>query len=434
MTSITIGVIGIVLLLVLLTIRVPVAFAMAMVGFAGFSYLVSPSAGLSILAIEVFENFNSYSLSVVPSFVLMGSIVFAAKITGRLYDAGYTIFGRMRGGLAMASIASCAAFAAICGSTSATVAAMCKVAMPEMKRYKYDDSLATGCIASAGSLGILIPPSTILILYGIMTEQSIGKLFVAGILPGIMIALLFMLVVFVQCWKNPAIGPAGPSTNLKRKLTGVLGLLEAFVLFALVIGGMLTGWFTPTQAGSAGAGLALLIAIVRRSINVKDLISAFQDTIIITSMVMMIVTGAIVFSRFIAMTKIPFFLAAWISGLDISPIFIMAIIVIVHFIGGCFMDAFGLIVLSVPIVFPVVVALGFDPIWFGVLIVLIVEMGVVTPPVGINVYVIKGVVPDVDMGKIFRGVIPFVGALAVGIILLMLFPEIVTFLPNQISY
>ncbi len=434
MSMVTIGVISIVALIVLFVIGVPVAYSMAIVGVIGFAYLVSTGASLSMLSIEVLDNFSSYNLTVIPTFVLMGAIAYSVGITGRLYDASYTIFGKMRGGLAIASIAACAGFAAICGSTSATAAAMGRVALPQMKRYGYDDALATGCIAAAGSLGILIPPSTIFIVYGIITEQSIGKLFIAGVIPGILLAGLFMVAVMVRCWQNPLLGPAGPSTTLTQKIKGLSGLAEMILLFALVMGGLFAGWFTPTQAGGAGAAGVLLISMARRTLSWQALTEALKDTLLITCMVMVIVTGAIVFGRFMTVTKIPFILSDWAAGLSISPMAIMVIIILIHFIGGCFMDAFAMIVLTIPIVFPLILALGFDPIWFGVIIVLIVEMGVITPPVGINVYVIKGVAPDVPMETIFKGIWPFVGSLVVCTTLLMVFPKIATFLPGFMTY
>jgi C4-dicarboxylate transporter DctM subunit len=429
-----IGILGIAVLILLFVIGVPVGFAMALVGFVGFSYLVSADAGLSMLGIEFFDNFGSYYLTVVPMFVLMGSVAFEAGISGRLYDAGYAMFGRTRGGLAVASIFACAGFSAICGSTNATAAAMGRVALPEMKRYGYNDSLATGTVASGGSLGILIPPSTLLIIYGILTEQSIGALFIAGVLPGLLLASLFIAAIVLHCWRNPALAPAGPQTTLKEKLAGLAGVAEMGTLFCLVMLGLFSGWFTPTHAGAAGAGGALLIALVRRGISWRGFFNALKDTLLITCMVMVIVTGALIFGRFMAVTKIPFILSDWIAGLPIPPIATMAVIMMIHFIGGCFMDAFALIVLTVPIVFPVVLVLGFDPIWFGVMIVIICEMGVITPPVGINVYVIKGIAQDVPLETIFRGVLPFVIALIVCTVLLLAFPQIVTFLPSFMTY
>jgi len=433
-SPITIGLIGIVVLVLIFLLGMPVGFAMAFVGLAGFCYLVSPEAGLSILARDVFSNFSSYSLTVIPMFVLMGSIAFASGMSRRLYDAGYTLFGQLRGGLAMATIAACAGFAAMCGSTNATAAAMGRVSLPEMKRYNYDDSLATGCVAAAGSLGILIPPSTIFIIYGILTEQSIGKLFIAGVIPGIILAALFIAVVSLLCLRNPNLAPAGVPTSWREKLAGLTGILEMLVLFGLVIGGLFLGWFSPTQAGAAGAAGALLIGLARRQLNWQGFLFAIKDALRITCMVMVIVTGAIIFGHFIAVAKIPLVLSEWVGGLPLPPAAIMGIIVLMYLAGGCFMDALALITLTVPIIYPVILILGFDPIWFGVIIVLVTEMGVITPPVGVNVYVIKGIAEDVPLETIFRGIFPFLAALIVAVAILIAFPQIATFLPSFTRY
>jgi C4-dicarboxylate transporter DctM subunit len=433
-SPITIGLIGIVVLVLIFLLGMPVGFAMAFVGLAGFCYLVSPEAGLSILARDVFSNFSSYSLTVIPMFVLMGSIAFASGMSRRLYDAGYTLFGQLRGGLAMATIAACAGFAAMCGSTNATAAAMGRVSLPEMKRYNYDDSLATGCVAAAGSLGILIPPSTIFIIYGILTEQSIGKLFIAGVIPGVILAVLFMAVVSLLCLRNPNLAPAGAPTSWREKLAGLTGILEMLILFGLVIGGLFLGWFSPTQAGAAGAAGALLIGLARRQLNWQGFLFAIKDALRITCMVMVIVTGAIIFGHFIAVAKIPLVLSEWVGGLPLPPAAIMGVIVLMYLAGGCFMDALALITLTVPIIYPVILVLGFDPIWFGVIIVLITEMGVITPPVGVNVYVIKGIAEDVPLETIFRGIFPFLAALIVAVAILIAFPQIATFLPSFTRY
>jgi C4-dicarboxylate transporter DctM subunit len=430
----TIGLIGIVVLVALFLIGMPVGFAMALVGMAGFCFLVSPDAGLSLLARDFFANLSSYSLTVIPMFIFMGSLAYASGMSRRLYQAGYTVFGQMRGGLAMATIAACAGFAAMCGSTNATAAAMGRVALPEMKRYNYDDSLATGCVAAAGSLGILIPPSTIFIIYGVMTEQSIGKLFIAGVLPGIMLAGLFIVVVVILCKRKPNLAPGGAPTTFKQKLSGLAGVIEMMVLFALVIGGLFLGWFSPTQAGAAGAGGALIIGLARRQLNWKGFLFAVKDTLRITCMVMIIVTGAIIFGHFMAVAKLPLVLSEWVGGLPLPPMAIMGVIVLLYLVGGCFMDALALITLTVPIIYPVVLALHFDPIWFGVIIVLVTEMGVITPPVGLNVYVIKGVAPDVPLERIFKGILPFLAAIIVAVIILMVFPQIATFLPGFARY
>jgi C4-dicarboxylate transporter DctM subunit len=429
-----IGLIGIVVLVLFFLIGMPVGFAMAFVGMAGFCLLVSPDAGLSLLARDFFANLSAYSLTVIPMFIFMGSIAYASGMSRRLYEAGYTVFGQMRGGLAMATIAACAGFAAMCGSTNATAAAMGRVALPEMKRYNYNDSLATGCVAAAGSLGILIPPSTIFIIYGIMTEQSIGKLFIAGVLPGVMLAGLFIAVVVILCKRNPNLAPGGAPTTWGQKLAGLAGIIEMMVLFALVIGGLFMGWFSPTQAGAAGAGGALIIGLARRQLNWKGFVFAIKDTLRITCMVMIIVTGAIIFGHFMAIAKLPLVLSEWVGGLPLPPMAIMGVIVLLYLVGGCFMDALALITLTVPIIYPVVLVLGFDPIWFGVIIVLVTEMGVITPPVGLNVYVIKGVAEDVPLETIFKGVLPFLVAILVAVIILMIFPQIATFLPGLTLY
>jgi C4-dicarboxylate transporter DctM subunit len=430
----TVGIVGILLLIFLFLIEFPVAFAMAFVGILGFGYLVSFSAALEMLAMDIFEIFSSYTLTVVPMFVFMGSIAFRIGMSDSLFDASYAFLGKTRGGLAVASILACAGFAAICGSTNATAAAMGAVALPQMKRYGYDDSLATGCVASAGSLGILIPPSALLIVYGIITEESIGKLFIAGILPGLLLALLFIITVKILCARNPALGPAGPATSIKQKLGALLAVGEVLILFLLVLGGLFAGWFSPTQAGGAGAAGVLILGFIRRRVTWKRFVEAGKDTLLITCMVMFIVTGAMIFSHFIAVTKIPFLLSDWVSSLPIPPMAIMGLIVLLHLIGGCFMDGFALIVLTVPILLPMVKALGFDPIWFGIIIVLIVEMGTITPPVGINVYVIKGVAQDIPLETIFKGIFPFLAALIAAAIILMIFPQIATFLPSFASY
>jgi len=434
MGPVTIGIIGIVALVVLFLLRMPVGFAMAFVGLIGFGCLVSPEAGFSILARDIFHGFSSYSLTVIPMFVFMGSIATASRMSQRLYDASYSLLGRLRGGLAMATVAGCAGFAAICGSTNATAAAMGKVALPEMKRYGYADSLATGSVAAAGSLGILIPPSTIFIIYGIMTAQSIGKLFIAGVLPGLILATLFIIVIALLCWRNPSLAPVGAPISWRQRIAGLIGVTETLVLFALVIIGLFLGWFSPTQAGGAGAAGALLIGLATRQLTWQGFLGAVKDALRITCMVMVIVVGAMVFGHFMAVTKIPFILADWVVGLPLPSVAIMGIIVLIYILGGCFMDALALITLTIPILYPVVLALSFDPIWFGVIIVLVTEMGVITPPVGVNVYVIKGIAGDVPLETIFKGILPFLVALIVTVGILIGFPKIATFLPSLTSY
>ncbi len=425
-----IGVLGVVALLALFSLGVPVGFSMALIGMFGFALIVTPSAGFSLLATEFFNTFASYNLTVIPLFMLMGAIAYSSGMSSRLYDASYKLFGSVRGGLVISSIAGSAGFAAICGSTSATAAAMGRVAIPEMKRYKYDDALATGSIAAAGTLGIMIPPSTIFIVYGIMTEQSIGKLFVAGVLPGILLAVLFAITTVILLKLRPNLAPKGEPTTFKEKIIGLSGVVEMILLFILVIGGLFAGWFTAMQAGAIGATGALVIGLARRKLNWDGFTIAIKDTLKVTCQVMVIVAGATVFGRFIAVTRIPFTLAEWVGGLPLPPLGIMAVIILMYLLGGTFMDSLALITLTVPIFFPVVKELGFDPIWFGVIIVLVTEMGVISPPEGINVFVIKGIAKDVPLQTIFRGVMPYLYAMIAAAVILLFVPQIATWLPN----
>ena len=426
----TIGIIGIIVLVVLLYSKMPVGFAMGFLGLIGFSYVVNFNAGLNLLARDVWDVFSSYNLTVIPLFVFMGQIAFHAGISRRLYDSAYVLLGHRRGGLAMTTVGACAGFSAICGSTNATAATMATVALPEMKRYGYDMGLATGTVAAAGSLGILIPPSVIFIVYGILTEQSIGKLFAAGILPGILLCLLFLLTVHLRVRKNPSLAPPGPKSSIGEKFRSFVGILETLILFALVMGGIFFGIFTPTEAAAIGAFMTLLIAIIRRQLYWEGFVLSLADTTKISCMIMVIVTGAVIFGHFMAITRIPYMLADYVSSLPLPPHAIIGVIILVYLIGGCFMDALAMIMLTIPIFFPVVQTLGFDPIWFGVVIVLITEMGVITPPVGINVYVVYGVARDVPLEKIFRGVFPMLISLIVCNLLLILFPQIALWLPG----
>ncbi len=434
MSPITTGIVGIILLLILFLMRMPVAFAMTFVGLSGFAYLTGPVPAFGLLAQDIFETFSSYPLSVIPMFILMGSFAFAAGISQRLYHATYSWVGQLRGGLTIATVLACSGFAAICGSTAATAATMGRIALPEMKKYGYSDMLATGTVAAAGTLGILTPPSTILIVYGILTEESIGKLFVAGLLPGIILSLLFMAVVAIMCLYNPKLGPAGTPTAWREKIRATKGIIEAVVLFVLTIGGLFLGWFSPTQAGAIGAGGALLIGLFRRQLTWNSFVESGKDGLRTSCMVLFIITGATVFGHFMAVTTIPFVLADWVGSLPIPAMAIMGVIIFIYFIGGFFMDSMALVVVTIPIFFPLVMKLGFDPIWFGVIIVLVAEMGVITPPVGVNVFVIKGIAPDIPLEVIFKGIMPFLLALILFTIALIFVPQIATYLPSLVTY
>ncbi len=434
MNPIEAGIVGMIVLLMLFFLGVPISFAFALAGVMGFTYISSVEGGLSVLAIETFSNFTNYGLTVIPMFVLMGSICFSGGMSKKLFDFGFALFGRVRGGLAIATVSACALFSAVCGSTAATAAAMGKVAIPDMRRYKYDDGLATGVVAASGSLGILIPPSSTLVVYATLTELSVGKLFIAGVLPGILLAICFGGAVMYTCLRNPKAGPAGPATTMKEKLKALAGVIDMGVLFCLVMGGLFMGWFTPTQAGAAGAAGALVISALRKSLTWQKLFDAFEETVKVSCMIMVLIAGALIFSRFLAITTLPRIISNWVGGLPLSPMTIMFLIVLFHFLAGTFMDGFGLILLTVPVLYPTIIELGFDGVWYGIIVILIVEMGAISPPEGLNMWVVKGIAQDVPLSTIFRGVIPFCVALLVCALLLILFPQIVTFLPSFMTY
>jgi len=429
-TPTIVGLIGLAALILLIFSRIPVGFIMAIIGFLGFGYLVSIDAAMNLIAKDIFSVFGSYNLTVIPLFVLMGQLSFHAGISSRLFDMAYKFMGHLPGGLAIATVGACAGFAAICGSTNATAATMAAVTLPEMKKYNYKASLATGVVAAGGSLGILIPPSVIFIIYGIMTEQSIGKLFMAGILPGLLLTILFIVTIIIWIHLRPELAPRGPKTGFREKLASLSGLIETLILFILVMGGLFLGFFTPTEAGAVGAFGTLLLALFSRNLTWQGFVASLTETTRISCMILVIVAGATIFGHFLAVTRIPFDISNWISGLHLPPFVIIGLIILVYLVGGCFIDALALITLTVPIFYPVVTILGYNPIWFGVIIVLVTQIGVITPPVGINVYVVSGVARDVPLHVIFKGVLPLLLALIAGTLILIPFPQIALFLPN----
>jgi len=425
-----VGIIGIAVLLVLFAFRMSVGLSMLLVGFLGYSYLVSTQAGLSKLGVDPFATASFYSLSVIPLFVLMGMFLSYGGLGRDLYKAVDTWMRHLRGGLAMATIGACAAFAAVSGSATATSATMATVALPEMKRYNYKDSLATACVAAGGTLGILIPPSVILILYGILTEERIGQLFIAGILPGVLQAVLFMLAIYLQVKRNPSLAPLRPEAAFKDKLTSLMKVWPVLVIFVLAMGGIYLGVFTPTEAGAVGAFGAFIISLVTGRFSRGTLVGSLDQAARTTAMIFLIVIGATVFGHFLAVTKIPFELSDFIAGLGISRYIVMALVLFLLFVLGTFMEGIAILVLSMPILYPLVIDLGFNGVWFGVIMVVMLNIGLVTPPVGINVYITGGVAKDVPLQTIFRGVIPLWIAMIVCAILLVAFPQIATFLPS----
>jgi tripartite ATP-independent transporter DctM subunit len=435
MTPLVIGLIGILGFLALVALRMPIAIAMALAGFAGFSFMVSPQAAMNMVAKEMYSNLSSYSLSVIPMFVWMGFLAYYSGIGTQLYVFAYKLIGHWPGGLAIATQVACAVFGAICGSNTATAATMGAIALPEMKKYKYDTSLATASVAAGGVLGVLIPPSVIFIVYGMATEQSVGKLFMAGILPGILLMLLYIAAIYILTLRNPSLGPAGPKSSWKERIGAMRGGLgEVLFVFLLSIGGLFAGWFTPTEAGAVGSAGVLAVALVERRLSWEGFKKSLYDTTRTSAMIMFMVAGAVMFGRFMAVSRVPFELANWAGALPLPPFAIMAIIIFIYLILGCLIDALALVLLTIPIFYPVAVTtLGYDPIWFGVIIVMVVAMGVITPPVGMNVYIIKGIVPDVPLEVIFKGIWPFLIAVLVCIAILMVFPQIATYLPSMIS-
>ena len=434
MSPVLLALILVAVMVVLFLLRMPIGFAMAFVGLAGFSLLRGLGPGLSIVTRDLFDVFSSYSYSAITMFILMGTLAFQTGISRRLYNAAYTLFGRMPGGLAISTVAACAMFSAICGSTNAAAAAMGRVSLPEMKNYHYDDGLATGCVAAAGSLGILIPPSTIFLIYGIMTENSIGQLFISGVVPGIILAILFAAVILFMTWRKPDLAPPGGATSWKEKLQGLTGVIEAIILFALVLLGIFLGWFSPTYAAAAGCAGVIIIGLVRGQLTWQGFLSGVKEAIQINCFIMVIVAGAFVFGHFLTVTNIPSMLVGWVEAMELNKYLVFFAVIIIYYVLSMFMDELALITLTIPIFYPLILSVGWDPIWFGVIMVLLVEIGVIAPPVGINVFVIHGVAKNVPVTTIYRGIFPFLACMFILAVILMIFPVLATWLPGFMTY
>ncbi len=424
------GIAGMAALLALLFLRMPIGIAMALVGAVGIAVLNSPDAALHVLGSYPFSHAAVQALSVIPLFVLMGNFAAVSGMSSDLYAAAYAWLGHRRGGLASATILACAGFAALSGSSVASAITMGRVTLPEMRRYGYDPRLATGVVAAGGTLGILIPPSTVLVIYGILTEQSIGKLFLAGFLPGLLLTALFIVTVVIVCGVRPDFGPPGPRTAMPERWAALGRAAAFFVVLVTTIGGMYAGVFTVTEASAVGAGLTLAHALWRRKLTRALLADALLQTVRTTAMVFLILIGAHIFSPFLAMSRIPVDLANALTGMALAPLVVLAVILVTYIILGMFLEGFAILVLTVPIVFPIMLALGYDPIWFGIFMVIVLEMGLISPPVGINVFVVKGVAEDVPMGQIFAGIMPFWVAMIVCVALIVAFPQIALVLPN----
>ncbi len=429
MSEVTVGLIGLVAVLLLFLTGIELGFAMAVIGFLGFSYIVSMKAGLNLLAKDFFDVFSSYGYTVIPLFVLMGQVAFNAGIAKRLYNASYKFIGHIPGGLAMATVAGATAFKAICGSSAATAATFASVAVPEMDRYNYDKKLSTGIVATVGTLGILIPPSVTLIVFGIITEQSIGKRFLAGIVPGLIVAFFFIAVIYGWCKINPAPGGRGERSRWKERMASLPEVLWVTIIFLVVIIGLMQGFFTPTEAGSVGTFAVLCLSVIKKDINFKGYVKSVAESLRTACMVLLLIAGSAILGHFLAVTKIPMITADWVISLPMNRYLIMILISLIYLLGGSFIDDLAFMVLATPIFYPCIAKLGFNPLWFGMIIALTVMVGVVIPPVAINVFVVKNIT-KVPFNVIYAGVYPFLISLLVTGILLFLFPGICTFLPN----
>jgi len=431
MDPVTVGILGCVLLMVLLFLGMPIAFVMMFVGFSGIWALSSLDAALPKVAETVWGVANNYPYTIIPLFILMGSFAGSGGITRELYNTFDKWARRLPGGLGIATIAACAAFGAVSGSSVAAAAAMGSVALPEMRRFGYDPKLGCGVIAAGGTLSFLIPPSLGFVVYGMLTEQSIGKLLISGILPGLLMSAAFIACVITLVGMNPALAPRSTEKiTFRDKLVALKGVWEVLLVFFIVMGGIYLGFINPTEAGAIGATALFIIVIIKRKLTRQNLFSALLEMARISIMVLFLVAGATLFSYFLALSTIPTAVSTWIAGLGVSKYIILVIIVAIYFLLGCFLDSVSMMVLTLPVIYPVIVTIGFDPIWFGVLLVLMMEAGLITPPVGLNIYTIAGIAKDVPMGTIFRGALPFLLSIIATAIILTVFPQIATYLPT----
>lgn len=433
--------IGFAALMVLILARVPLGIAMAIVGVVGFALVQQVTYGnprgwsisLNMVASTAFDTGLAYGLSVVPLFLLMGNLITESGMSKQLYRAANAFLGHFKGGLALATVVSCGAFSAVCGSSMATSATMAKVAMPSMREYKYSDGLATGAIAAGGSLGILIPPSVILVVYGLMTETDIGKLFIAGLIPGIIGILLYMAAVIVTVRLKPESGPAGARSSWKERLISLKGVWGINLIFIIVMGGIYAGIFTPTEAAGIGASGAFLIAMFSGKLSAKMMYRSLSNAARTTAMLFFLVIGALIFSNFINMTGMPMMLRDWVVEQGFSLFMVLVILIAIYLLLGCALESMSMILLTVPVFYPMVQAMGMDLIWFGILVVVVTEISLITPPVGMNVFVLRGVVPDVKLSTIFRGVVPFWLADILRLVLIASIPSLSLLLPNSLG-
>ncbi|OPY74811.1 MAG: Sialic acid TRAP transporter permease protein SiaT [Syntrophorhabdus sp. PtaU1.Bin058] len=432
MNEITVGIIGLVVVLALFLTGIELAFAMALVGVAGFAYLISLPAALNVLAKDIFSVFSSYGFTVVPLFVLMGQIAYNAGIAKGLYNTAYKFIGHIPGGLAMATVGGAAAFGTITGSSSATAATFASIAIPEMDRYKYNKCLSAGVCASSGTLGSLIPPSVTLIVFGMITEQSIGKLFTASIIPGLIVAALFIAVIYISCKINPLWGPVGPAATWGERIRSFSKVIWVLLIFVVMIGGMTIGLFTPTEGGSVGTCAILLLSVLQKSIDFEGFKKSVVESMMMACMTLMLIAGSTIFGHFLTVTKIPMLAADWLAHLPLHPALVMLMILVLYLVGGSFIDDLAFMVLATPILYPAVLKLGYDPLWFGIILHIFVMIGIVIPPVALNVFIVKNLT-KMSFNDIYKGVYPFLSAMLAAAVLLFLFPQLALWLPYAFS-
>lgn len=424
------GLFGMVAMLLMLLMRLPVAFTMFLVGFFGIAFLNGWNSAWSLLASETFTLASSPELIVIPLFIFMGNIASKSGMSSKLFDAAYAIVGSMRGGLASATILGCGGFAALSGSSVASALTMGKVALTEMDRFDYHKRLSSGVVAAGGTLGILIPPSTGFVIYAILTEQSIGRLFLAGILPGVLLTLLFILIITIICTIDPKYGPSGPQTSLSEKMLALRNAAPIFLVVLVTIGGMYAGIFSPVEASAVGAVIVLILALINGSISINNVFEASRDAVVTTATVMLILIAAHLINPFIALSNLPDLVEEILLSFNFGTYGTLILILFIYLILGCFLEGFAMLVLTLPIFFPIIQTLEIDPIWFGVLVVITLEMGLISPPVGINVFIVKSVARDTELADIFRGVLPFWCMMLLCIGILITFPQISLLLPN----
>src|SRR6188768_985464 len=431
MSTDAVAIIGFVSLFVLMLLRVPIGMAMGLVGVAGFGYLTSAGPALKIVGHTTMRTVTDFNFAVIPLFLLMGAFATTSGMSRELFRSANTFVGHLRGGLGIATIAACGGFAAICGSSVATAATFSKVAYPEMRRFNYPQSFSTGVIAAGGTLGIMIPPSTVFAVYGLITEQDVGKLFIAGVVPGILAVAMYMITITVIGMIRPGFLPAGQPAPWSEKLAAMKDIWATLLLFAFVIGGIYGGLFTATEAAGMGAAGAFIIGVVRRRLSPADIRRSLLEATRTTAAVFTVLIGALLFGYFLTITQTPQNVTSFLTGLGIGKYGVLALIMLMYLVLGCLMDALAMIILTVPIVFPVIKELGFDPIWFGVIVVMTVELGLIHPPVGMNIFVIKSVVEDVKISTIFYGVIPFIITDLIRLVILIAFPILALWLPSH---